>query len=52
MMRPSGTEPKLKYYFYAAAPARLRHDLDEARKQAGAVLQRMVEDLVSPSNDC
>jgi len=52
MMRPSGTEPKLKYYFYAAAPARLRHDLEEAKKQAGAVLQRMVEDLVSPSNDC
>lgn len=52
MMRPSGTEPKLKYYLYAAAPARLRGDLAESKKQAGAVLEQMVEDLVSPSNDC
>ena len=52
MMRPSGTEPKLKYYFYAAAPARLRDDLEESKKQAGAVLEQMVEDLVSPSSDC
>ncbi|NNE18062.1 MAG: phospho-sugar mutase, partial [Myxococcales bacterium] len=37
MMRPSGTEPKLKYYFYAAAPARLRQDLSEAKRQAVAV---------------
>ncbi|NNE18343.1 MAG: hypothetical protein HKN10_07695, partial [Myxococcales bacterium] len=52
MMRPSGTEPKLKYYYYAAAPARLRQDLSEAKRQAVAVLDRMVEDLVTQSNDC
>jgi phosphomannomutase len=52
MMRPSGTEPKLKYYFYAAAPARLSQDLSEAKQQAVAVLERMVEDLVNQSNDC
>ncbi len=52
MMRPSGTEPKLKYYFYAAAPARLSHNLSEAREKSVAVLERMVDDLVSQSNDC
>jgi phosphomannomutase len=52
MMRPSGTEPKLKYYFYAAAPARLSNDLTEAKKQAAAVLESMVDELVSPISDC
>jgi len=52
MMRPSGTEPKLKYYFYAAAPVRLSHDLAEAKRQAVAVLEGMVDDLVTPSSDC
>lgn len=52
MMRPSGTEPKLKYYFYAAAPARLGQDLFEAKQQAVAVLERMVDDLLNQSNDC
>ena len=52
MMRPSGTEPKLKYYFYAAAPLRLSHDLAEAKMQAVAVLEGMIDDLVSPSSDC
>jgi len=51
MLRPSGTEPKLKYYFYATAPTRLRDDLAEAKKQAFEVLERMVEDLI-PSSDC
>ena len=51
MMRPSGTEPKLKYYFYAAAPARLRNDLVAAKTQALDLLDRMVDDLI-PSNDC
>jgi len=50
MMRPSGTEPKLKYYFYAAAPVRLGNDLIEAKKQAFAVLERIVEDLISQAN--
>ena len=52
MMRPSGTEPKLKYYFYAAAPARLGDDLPEAKTQAYEVLERIVGDLISQSNDC
>jgi len=51
MLRPSGTEPKLKYYFYAATPARLQNDLVEAKTQAFEVLERMVEDLTG-SSDC
>lgn len=51
MLRPSGTEPKLKYYFYATAPTRLYDDLAEAKMQAFEVLERMVADL-TPSSDC
>jgi len=51
MLRPSGTEPKLKYYFYAMGPSHAREDLVGAKKQAFAVLERMVEDLTG-ANDC
>jgi len=51
MLRPSGTEPKLKYYFYATAPAHTRSDLESSKKHAFDVLERMVEDLTH-SNDC
>ncbi len=51
MLRPSGTEPKLKYYFYATSPARSRNDLAVAKKHAFDVLERMAEDLTG-SNDC
>jgi phosphomannomutase len=51
MLRPSGTEPKLKYYFYATAPARLQSALVEAKTQAFEVLERMIEDLTQ-SSDC
>jgi len=51
MLRPSGTEPKLKYYFYATAPAHLRNELGESKKHAFDVLERMIEDLIR-SNDC
>ena len=49
MMRPSGTEPKLKYYFYATAPAHSRNDLEESKKQAFDVLERMARDLTGSS---
>lgn len=45
MLRPSGTEPKLKYYFYATAPVHGRANLADAKKQAFDVLERLVEDL-------
>jgi phosphomannomutase len=51
MLRPSGTEPKLKYYFYATSPTRAQNDLGEAKKHAFDVLECMVEDLTR-SNDC
>jgi len=51
MLRPSGTEPKLKYYFYATAPTSAQADLAESKKRAFAVLESMVEDLTR-SSDC
>ncbi len=51
MVRPSGTEPKLKYYFYAKARRHAREDLGAAKKEAHAVLERMVNDLTRP-NGC
>jgi phosphomannomutase len=45
MLRPSGTEPKLKYYFYATAPVHAQNDLAQSKKQAFEVLEHMVEDL-------
>jgi phosphomannomutase len=51
MLRPSGTEPKLKYYFYATAPTHANEDLADSKKRAFDVLERMVQDLTRP-NDC
>jgi phosphomannomutase len=50
MLRPSGTEPKLKYYFYATAPAHAQDDLREPKQYAFDVLERMVQDLTRSSN--
>jgi phosphomannomutase len=51
MLRPSGTEPKLKYYFYATAPMNQKLDLASQRKEAYAVIERLIADLTHP-NDC
>ena len=51
MLRPSGTEPKLKYYFYATAPAHARNDLEASKQHAFDVLERMADDLTR-SNNC
>ncbi len=48
MVRPSGTEPKLKWYLYAYASSQL--GLSEARRRAAAVLERMAEDLRGTSS--
>jgi phosphomannomutase len=50
MLRPSGTEPKLKYYFYATASPSTGESLEEAKQQARDVLARMVEDLTRSSS--
>ena len=49
MLRPSGTEPKLKYYFYATAPD-AGPDLGESKKQALGVLEGIADDLIPTSN--
>jgi phosphomannomutase len=46
MVRPSGTEPKLKYYFYAVAPPTDTMHLAASQQAALSLLQGMVEDLV------
>jgi phosphomannomutase len=51
MLRPSGTEPKLKYYFYATAPHHAGAELGESKARALAVLDRMIED-VRDASDC
>lgn len=51
MIRPSGTEPKLKYYFYATAPRPAEGGLGAAKASALAALERMVED-VRDASDC
>ena len=51
MLRPSGTEPKLKYYFYASGPVPAGVDFAESKERALTTLERMVEDLIR-SNDC
>ena len=51
MLRPSGTEPKLKYYFYAMAPHRTDGGLSASKARTLAVLDRMVE-YVRDASDC
>lgn len=49
MVRPSGTEPKLKYYFYALSRPSDRLDLTASEQAARSIVQSMVEDLVPPA---
>ncbi len=43
--RPSGTEPKIKFYMFAYTPAEQLHDLDEAKRDLGKRLDAMEADL-------
>jgi phosphomannomutase len=49
MLRPSGTEPKLKYYFYAVGRVEPNGDLDEAKRRTHVLLERIVGDLTATS---
>jgi phosphomannomutase len=43
--RPSGTEPKIKFYMFAFTPAEMLHDLEEAKAELDARLNTFEEDL-------
>ncbi|MFF5155093.1 phospho-sugar mutase [Streptomyces sp. NPDC000348] len=45
VVRPSGTEPKLKCYLEVVVPVATRADLPEARAKATALLARIKQDL-------
>ena len=47
MLRPSGTEPKLKYYFYALGQVEEDGDLDAAKATATLLLQRIAGDFTA-----
>ena len=51
MLRPSGTEPKLKYYFYAVGHVEDDDDLEAAKANARSLLGRIADDLTRAS-DC
>jgi hypothetical protein len=44
-IRPSGTEPKVKFYLFTFVPAEQLHLLDEAREQMGQRLSSMESEL-------
>ena len=49
MLRPSGTEPKLKYYFYAVGRVEPDGDLAVAKAKAHTLLDRIATDLTVAS---
>ena len=51
MLRPSGTEPKLKYYFYAVGRVGNGDSLEAVKRDTRARLARMVNELTA-SSDC
>jgi phosphoglucomutase/phosphomannomutase len=44
-VRPSGTEPKVKFYLFTYRPAELLHDLDQTRQEMQERLDRMETEL-------
>ena len=51
MVRPSGTEPKLKYYFYVRIPVASGEALGRARTQAESLLDRVESAFLRPTSD-
>ncbi len=49
-VRPSGTEPKLKYYLFAYRPPEESSNLELARASAGDQIQRMEAELLERSD--
>lgn len=46
-VRPSGTEPKVKFYFFAYEPAEQLANLDDAKEEIAARVGRMRDSLVA-----
>jgi phosphoglucomutase/phosphomannomutase len=44
-VRPSGTEPKVKYYLFTHEPAEKLHDLEATKTESRERLERLAEDL-------
>jgi phosphoglucomutase/phosphomannomutase len=46
-VRPSGTEPKVKYYLFSYEPAELLADLDETKRRHAELLAQLGRDLTT-----
>ncbi len=44
-VRPSGTEPKVKFYMFTSLPAEQSQDLDAARQQLDDRVQALISDV-------
>jgi phosphomannomutase len=51
MLRSSGTEPKLKHYFYVIGRITAGADLEETRARTNELLDRIVDDLMRASGE-
>ena len=52
MVRPSGTEPKLKFYFYASTPISTDEAIVDARQRGSELLDRIADDFIALASDC
>jgi phosphoglucomutase/phosphomannomutase len=50
-VRPSGTEPKIKFYLFGFVPAEQLHLLDTAQTETDERLRQMEADLRAYTND-
>ena len=46
-VRPSGTEPKVKFYMFTYEPAEMLHNLDETKSELKARLDSLAKDLTA-----
>jgi phosphomannomutase len=51
LLRPSGTEPKIKYYFESSETVEPTEDIDEGHKRADAKLDSLVESFLAVAEE-